>query len=295
MIELGQFRRQYSEERFCFLHQPGRIRVRIHQRLRSRLIRSRKIEGFVDDFRVERRSENIFNVSFLQTENRSEVQKTFTFQHLVLPQRLEFLFVGLRVVAQRGDIQFLAGEQRYERLNLIDAASGAERPATVEHSAFTPSQCRRPRLQVQNVAGSFDQQRVLADEQRLCDLVSECALQRKQRVAICRQGVVANLCTFGCPLTRLRLEHAVFNNANSGQVVSRNHKRRVSCVDDLVSWSKLFIKIPQQVFLGFPVQRQARLVQQQNQIAIGFLDLSKFHQEREEPDKASAAFRERQR
>src|SRR5205807_176385 len=69
----------------------------------------------------------------------------------------------------------------------------------------------------------------------------------------------------------------------------------MSRVDDLMARSQLLIEIPKQVSLRFSVECQTRLVKQQNQFASGLLDLGELDEEREEPNKASTSFRERQR
>src|SRR5258708_22623736 len=55
----------------------------------------------------------------------------------------------------------------------------------------------------------------------------------------------------------------------------------------------LLRKISQQILLRSTMQRQAGLIQQQDDIIMALLDLGEFYEEGEEPDEAGRAFRKR--
>src|SRR6266851_5443935 len=69
----------------------------------------------------------------------------------------------------------------------------------------------------------------------------------------------------------------------------------MSRVNNLVPRGELLGEIPEQVGLCFSVERKARFIQQQNKRPTRLAYLRKLNKEREEPDEASASFREWER
>src|SRR5689334_11959131 len=110
MIKFRKIRWKTSKICLSFLYQPCGARVRIQQLLPCQLLRACQIKRLIPDACIQLQAEDVFNVSFVDTQNGRKSQQAITLHDLVLAQRVHFLFVAFRVVTERSNVELLSSE-----------------------------------------------------------------------------------------------------------------------------------------------------------------------------------------